>query len=463
MALLLSVIAFTTIFIILSAYNKQPQFDLSRGININTIIAILSTIVKATLVFVVAEVVGQSKWVWVESPQRLRDVEYFHEAGRGAWGSLKFLFKLWKPMTTALGAVVIVASFAIAPFSQQAATTYPCEIDVEGTASIDVAQWIGTGADGKMPVISSKTHVAAITGLIYGPSISAAGPTGFQCESGNCTFDAIGEVTHSSVGICSRCDKLVVRNETSESRTTFSINRTDENTKSPRPNITWPMSEGSDVFVMDSNQPPDSKESEREFETSFLSLKIVECTEGMSSYDKWSRHCGQSPGLTSNQDGQGFEIIGAKCRLYPCFRNYHGSILNGRLHEQEISSVKMNISGVQLRGAGASNITIYQHIVEPCIINGSRYDATNISAANLDNEWVVLNRTNGPVQIPRGCLRAMHFKAFSSISRGLSSTLHGTCFLKEVTRIKGDQPGGGGYDINCGEKWFLVHCSAKAI
>ncbi|KAF0326953.1 hypothetical protein GQ607_005717, partial [Colletotrichum asianum] len=55
MALLLSVIAFTTIFIILSAYDKQPQFDLSRGININTIIAILSTIVKATLVFVVAE------------------------------------------------------------------------------------------------------------------------------------------------------------------------------------------------------------------------------------------------------------------------------------------------------------------------------------------------------------------------------------------------------------------------
>lgn len=229
---------------------------------------------------------------------------------------------------------------SLSPFSLNKLQQHPCEIDVEGTASIDVAQWIGTGADGKMPVISSKTHVAAITGLIYGPSISAAGPTGFQCESGNCTFDAIAEITHSSVGICSRCDKLVVRNETSENRTTFSIDRTDENTKSPRPNITWPMSEGSDVFVMDSNQPPDSKESERDFEASFLSLKIVECTEGMSSYEKASRHCGQSPGLTSNQDGQGFEIIGAKCRLYPCFRNYHGSILNGRLHEQEISSVR---------------------------------------------------------------------------------------------------------------------------
>ncbi|KAF4916365.1 hypothetical protein CGCVW01_v010109 [Colletotrichum viniferum] len=86
MALLLSVIAFTTIVIILSAYDNQPQFDLSRGININTIIAILSTIVKATLIFVVAEVVGQFKWVWVESPQRLRDVEYFTKLAEGHGG-----------------------------------------------------------------------------------------------------------------------------------------------------------------------------------------------------------------------------------------------------------------------------------------------------------------------------------------------------------------------------------------
>lgn len=55
MALLASVVAFMTIIVILSAYHEQPQFDLSRGININTTIAILSTIGKATLVFVVAE------------------------------------------------------------------------------------------------------------------------------------------------------------------------------------------------------------------------------------------------------------------------------------------------------------------------------------------------------------------------------------------------------------------------
>ncbi|EQB54289.1 hypothetical protein CGLO_05898 [Colletotrichum gloeosporioides Cg-14] len=353
--LLISVIAFMAIVILLSAYDGRAQPRLYRGININTIIAILSTILKATLVFVVAEVIGQSKWAWMETPQRLRHVEYFHEAGKGAWGALKFLFTIWKPMTTTLGAIVIIASFGIAPFSQQAATTYPCEINAEGTASIAVAQWIGTGTDGRMQVISSETHVSAVTGLIYGPSVSAAAPAGFQCESGNCTFNSIAGITHSSVGICSSCKEVDVHQLKNGTSIVFAFG-TMGNDTAPTPNITWPMKENSDVFIMGTNWLY-SDYADSSFETSFLALKTVECADKMSSDEKESRHCGQVPWLTSHQTNQGLEAMGAKCRLYPCFRNYNGSIISGRLHEKEVASA----------------------LVEPCVVNGKIYHASNIS------------------------------------------------------------------------------------
>lgn len=62
MTLLTSVAAFAAIFILLSVYHERPQPHMTHRINVNTIIAILSTIVKATLVYVVAE--GRDTILW---------------------------------------------------------------------------------------------------------------------------------------------------------------------------------------------------------------------------------------------------------------------------------------------------------------------------------------------------------------------------------------------------------------
>ncbi|KAK2757415.1 hypothetical protein CKAH01_05672 [Colletotrichum kahawae] len=124
-ALIISMASFAGIVVILAIYDEKPQPGFANSISINTIIAILSTILKATLLFIVSEVMGQLKWQWMETPRPVRDIEYFISAGAGLAGSLKFLFFTWKPILAIIGAVIVIASSAIGPFSQQSSATYP--------------------------------------------------------------------------------------------------------------------------------------------------------------------------------------------------------------------------------------------------------------------------------------------------------------------------------------------------
>ncbi|KAF4823226.1 hypothetical protein CGCSCA5_v001873 [Colletotrichum siamense] len=84
------------------------------------------------MVFIGSEVIGQSKWLWMEKPRPLRDMERFDNAARGAWGSLKLFFYSWKPTMTLIGAFIVITSYAIGPFAQQATTSYSCNITGEG-------------------------------------------------------------------------------------------------------------------------------------------------------------------------------------------------------------------------------------------------------------------------------------------------------------------------------------------
>ncbi|KAF4880879.1 hypothetical protein CGCSCA1_v000526 [Colletotrichum siamense] len=97
LALLVSILSLAGIVAILGAYNAHPQLEFARDVNINTIIAILSTTSRAAMAFITTEVIGQSKWEWLETPRSLRHVERFDNAGRGAWGSMKFLLFVSKP------------------------------------------------------------------------------------------------------------------------------------------------------------------------------------------------------------------------------------------------------------------------------------------------------------------------------------------------------------------------------
>lgn len=74
-----------------------PRTNVVAGVDItlNTIVAILSTVGRATLLLAVSECISQLKWTWYLNKHRpLEDLDTFDNASRGAWGGLVLLWKI---------------------------------------------------------------------------------------------------------------------------------------------------------------------------------------------------------------------------------------------------------------------------------------------------------------------------------------------------------------------------------
>lgn len=78
---------------ILSAYDDKPVFDW-RGITLNAVVSVLATAGKASLLFAIAELISQWKWIAFAKGRRpLVDLETIDGASRGPYGSLMVMWK----------------------------------------------------------------------------------------------------------------------------------------------------------------------------------------------------------------------------------------------------------------------------------------------------------------------------------------------------------------------------------
>jgi hypothetical protein len=92
LALIAGIGAFIAIAVILTTYNGQQQPDWKWGLNLNTVIAILSTLLRSSMLVVVGEAISQLKWSWYQKPQPLRNLQQFDAASRGPWGAMLLPF-----------------------------------------------------------------------------------------------------------------------------------------------------------------------------------------------------------------------------------------------------------------------------------------------------------------------------------------------------------------------------------
>lgn len=88
-ALLLSSSALFTAIAILASRQGKLATDWSFPTSINTVVAVLGAVNKATLAFAVSACIGQHKWnLFRTKSGKLGLFERFDEASRGPWGSL---------------------------------------------------------------------------------------------------------------------------------------------------------------------------------------------------------------------------------------------------------------------------------------------------------------------------------------------------------------------------------------
>lgn len=135
------------------------------------------------------------------------------------------------------GALLMITSYIIDPFSQQLAKTYSCNIAYEDKALIAVARRVS----GYTNIDRPSMWAAAMSGLIYGVAENIQSQL-FQCPSGNCTFAMRAGISHTSVGMCSTCTDVT------SDLTEVGLDDKDNSTMYHFPqnlslNLTWPPPE----------------------------------------------------------------------------------------------------------------------------------------------------------------------------------------------------------------------------
>jgi Protein of unknown function (DUF3176) len=95
-----SIVIMSIIIIILVHFDGRPQSAWKYDFNLNSLISLLATISRATMLIPVAEALSQCKWVWFSASaganngHRLADMDTFDYASRGSWASAVLFWRM---------------------------------------------------------------------------------------------------------------------------------------------------------------------------------------------------------------------------------------------------------------------------------------------------------------------------------------------------------------------------------
>lgn len=192
-----------SIGITLGVYNHLPVADWPHSIKLNTVLQILSTMLKGSMLVSVCACLSQLKWLWYTRHRPLGDFEAFDSASRGPLGAVKLLYRLKCWHLASIGSFVTLLALLSDAFIQQS-VSYPLKTVAQrdGLATVPYTQnytQIG-GGDGEPAYINQLMLAAVYAGVFstkYGQTMSAVIPI---CTTGNCTFPAF-----ASLAVCSNC------------------------------------------------------------------------------------------------------------------------------------------------------------------------------------------------------------------------------------------------------------------
>ena len=92
-----SVASLVSLVVILRQYQGRGVHDLNlpSSLTLNGLVALLSTLMRASLMVPIGSAISQEAWLWLSNTTKrhgqLHNLEFSDAASRGAWGSLIFL------------------------------------------------------------------------------------------------------------------------------------------------------------------------------------------------------------------------------------------------------------------------------------------------------------------------------------------------------------------------------------
>lgn len=492
---ILAIVMLGSTYGILQHYNGRRVPDWDIPINLSTLVAFITIIFRTSLVFVLAEIIGQAKWKYFigkrrEDPpvRQLVEASRFNDASQGLFGAMRLLPTIIKYPDILVTVMVMIISLGTGSFVQQAIQTRPCQFSTDSIdASLPISRNITYKAGGGKRSISNLA--AAVTSALAPDNDEVGSPISAGCSTGNCTFqNSIGGL-YNTLGVCSLCtDTSSLITSTKWTETNFDLNATGFMANYTLPN-------GLSIRAMFSN------ETSGGWQSASLSVSSVRPPNtGNPEWAGFSNWTGDldwagdlvSPEMralsqwsfanvtvfTSNWLPTSFgytDYLAVTCTLYPCLRTYNASITMGKLDEVLVNTdpVAPNVN------VAASNYTTeailkapawfgwetmldigFQAVQSPCLVNGTVWTEDNTSSTIDRRHLLLLQADPGPsrtrhvkfenITAPTECIYSIDLSTCLDVLRSMiATTFNGTCFVWSFPDIAADG------EIDCDNAYWL--------
>ncbi|KAF0329930.1 hypothetical protein GQ607_002697 [Colletotrichum asianum] len=194
------------IVIVLLNFDQEPLPSWPMGITLNSLLAFLTTVAKATFIVPVSTAISQTQWTWLNRghPKPLYDLYIFDQASRGALGSLLLLWKIRSRDLVLLGALLMFISGITSPVTQLA-VNYPVRSAAVSEAEQEAFLSSISCLNGSTDFVYTGTHKAILSATFLDSTFfekpilytTAAAGREAVCSTGNCTFPP-----YLSLGVC---------------------------------------------------------------------------------------------------------------------------------------------------------------------------------------------------------------------------------------------------------------------
>ncbi|ETS80123.1 hypothetical protein PFICI_07652 [Pestalotiopsis fici W106-1] len=236
------------IVVIVLKYEDGKRLDgWALMIGPNAVISFITTLAKSSCLLVLAEVIGQLRWIYFAgAPRVLNDLHLFDLASRGPWGALELMFRMKSAaLLASCASLLTIAALVIDPFAQLVLTfpTRPTATPVQ-VASINIAQVYDAGteitANHGPPYPVAQNAPFQLQSAVISAAFGVAPAFDLNCPTSNCTYPSF-----STLGVCSTCEDVTASTSTAcgldESNYTTICNTTVPYQLLPESNFTWHM------------------------------------------------------------------------------------------------------------------------------------------------------------------------------------------------------------------------------
>ncbi|CAG9989251.1 unnamed protein product [Clonostachys byssicola] len=371
-ALILSALQFMGIVGVLAYFNGRMA-ETSAIITPNTIVSVLSTGSKASLLSAAAGCISQSNWVlFADQPRRLLDFEMVADASRGPLGSIRLLFSqhFRGGLLVRLGALITLFTIALDPFAQQLVKLQNIQISRPG-GQISQASRYSLGKAINLQAMfyweaDDDGHLRADRFIADADvAMKAAGMFGLAADTQSVmqqtTLDCPGEACKfskvASLAICSRCNNITSLLERTEEEgpplyskiTSDRSNNHKRDTLRTRPRTQYSLPNG--LYLDNDDGSP------HYFGLYMTTLGTVNRTKTLTMADIdtliWSQNIIKVVNDTSATEEipwPNYEVHASECALYYCAKEYNFTVHNSTKTEtssSEITDWKRNLESWQ--------------------------------------------------------------------------------------------------------------------